>query len=79
MLFNSVERISEYCDLEVEREWTRTDNRNPVIPAGWPTQGEITFRDYSVRYREGLDLVLAEVNFKVAAGEKIGIVGRTGS
>ena len=28
---------------------------------------------------EGLDLVLREVSLEVAGGEKVGIVGRTGS
>ncbi|XP_017461230.1 PREDICTED: multidrug resistance-associated protein 1-like, partial [Rhagoletis zephyria] len=75
----SVERISEYCQLEVEREWRRPENRDPVLPVGWPREGEISFVDYSVRYREGLDLVLSDVSVDIGAGEKIGIVGRTGS
>ncbi len=75
----SVERISEYCQLEVEREWRRPENRDPVLPVGWPREGEISFVEYSVRYREGLDLVLSDVSVDIGAGEKIGIVGRTGS
>ncbi|KAG0256041.1 hypothetical protein DFQ27_005933 [Actinomortierella ambigua] len=45
----------------------------------WPAKGSIEFVDYSTRYREGLDLVLRQVSFRIAAGEKIGIVGRTGA
>lgn len=41
--------------------------------------GALTFKDYSVRYRPGLDLVLDRVNFTVNGGEKVGIVGRTGA
>ena len=37
------------------------------------------FRHFSARYREGLPLVLDELAFSVKAGEKIGIVGRTGA
>ena len=33
----------------------------------------------SARYREGLDLVLKNIDFTIKAGEKIGIVGRTGA
>ncbi|RQM29978.1 hypothetical protein B5M09_010142 [Aphanomyces astaci] len=40
---------------------------------------EITFTNYSMRYREHLELVLNNVNFTVKGGEKVGIVGRTGS
>ena len=32
-----------------------------------------------MRYRPGLPLVLQDVSFKVASGEKLGVVGRTGS
>ena len=37
------------------------------------------FKDVTARYRENLELVLKGVSFKVDAGEKIGICGRTGS
>ncbi|KAJ6225732.1 hypothetical protein RDWZM_004277 [Blomia tropicalis] len=39
----------------------------------------IQFKNYSVRYRDGLDYVLKSLDFTVESGEKIGIVGRTGS
>ena len=32
-----------------------------------------------VKYRPSLDLVLKGISFRVAGGEKIGVVGRTGS
>lgn len=76
---DSVERIGEYCENVREREWTREENVNPVLPVTWPEAGAITFSGYSVRYRDGLDLVLKEVNIQVGAGEKVGVVGRTGS
>ena len=75
----SVERIAEYTELDSEREWTREVNQNPEIPDGWPRRGEIEFVNYSVRYREGLDLVLKDLNLKIEAGEKVGVVGRTGA
>lgn len=46
---------------------------------GWPFNGRIDFSGVSVRYRDGLPLVLDNINFKVQAGHSIGIVGRTGS
>jgi len=45
----------------------------------WPEQGEIEFKDVDLKYRPNLDIVLDNLSFKVAAKEKIGIVGRTGS
>ena len=37
------------------------------------------FKNYSTRYREGLDLVVKNINVEFRAGEKIAIVGRTGA
>lgn len=45
------------------------EGRRP--PAGWPTRGEVEFRNYSVRYRPGLDLVLKDLSLHVCGGEKV--------
>lgn len=72
----SLERIKEYSETPEEAAWKIDENDPPVE---WPSIGSIEFQDFKVRYREGLDLVLKGVNFKVNGGEKIGIVGRTGA
>ena len=41
--------------------------------------GEIQFQNYSVKYRPDTEIVLKKINFKINAGEKVGICGRTGS
>lgn len=41
-------------------------------PPEWPTKGNVEFHDYSVRYREGLDLVLKQLSLSVKGGEKVG-------
>lgn len=45
----------------------------------WPQHGKIVVRDLAVRYAPHLPLALNGISFEVAAGQKIGIVGRTGS
>ncbi|ORX59695.1 multi drug resistance-associated protein MRP [Hesseltinella vesiculosa] len=70
----SVERIKEYIDLPHEKY----DSMRTVSPS-WPEQGTIEFKDYSTRYRAGLDLALKDVSFNIGAQEKVGICGRTGS
>uniref|UniRef100_A0A4W4ERU3 ATP-binding cassette, sub-family C (CFTR/MRP), member 3 n=1 Tax=Electrophorus electricus TaxID=8005 RepID=A0A4W4ERU3_ELEEL len=74
----AVERVKEYSETpsEVQAPW-EVENKKP--PNEWPPEGNVEFADYSVRYREGLELVLRNISLKVKGGEKIGIVGRTGA
>lgn len=72
----AVERIKEYGETPQEAPWEIPEN-DP--PKNWPVQGSVEFKDFKVRYREGLDLVLNGVSFSIDGGEKIGIVGRTGA
>ncbi|KAJ2785146.1 hypothetical protein H4R18_000734 [Coemansia javaensis] len=41
--------------------------------------GRVEFRDFSLRYRPNLPPALDGINLTIEAGEKIGIVGRTGA
>ncbi|KAH8862468.1 Canalicular multispecific organic anion transporter 2 [Schistosoma japonicum] len=71
----SIERIHEYSTIEQEAPW---ESDCSYLPSNWP-EGKIEFINYSTRYRPELDLALKSINFKVEKGEKLGIVGRTGS
>lgn len=70
-----MERVAEYTELRTEAP-AKTD---VALPKNWPQDGHIVFRDYSTRYREGLDLVIKDISLDIRSGEKIGIVGRTGA
>ncbi|ORZ07986.1 ABC transporter type 1, transmembrane domain-containing protein [Lobosporangium transversale] len=71
----AVERIDEYCKKNQEAP-NYTDVQ---LEKSWPTHGHVEFKNYSTRYRQGMDLVLRNVSFEVQPGEKVGIVGRTGA
>ena len=47
--------------------------------AHWPAKGEIYIDNLSVKYAPHLPFALNGVNLKIQQGEKVGIVGRTGS
>ena len=72
---NSVERIEDY--LKIEQEPASTPRREP--PAAWPTSGEVILDNLSAKYSNDGPIVLDKLNVKIASGEKVGIVGRTGS
>ncbi|KAJ2057819.1 hypothetical protein GGI17_005434, partial [Coemansia sp. S146] len=60
-------RVQEYEQLTPEAPNVIEDNR----PArSWPEQGMVEFKNYSTRYREGLDFVLKDVSFSVRPHEK---------
>lgn len=71
----AVERIKEYAETKQEAAW---ENPDVTVPKNWPEYGKVQFKNFDVRYREGLDLVLRNMSFTVNGMEKVGIVGRTG-
>lgn len=72
----AVERVKEYAEKEKEAEWTL---KQAAPPSSWPHEGRVEFRNYGLRYRDDMDLVLKNINVTVNGGEKVGIVGRTGA
>ncbi|KIJ59434.1 hypothetical protein HYDPIDRAFT_118534 [Hydnomerulius pinastri MD-312] len=73
----SVERIIHYAkELPSEAPHELPDSKPPT---GWPGEGQVEFREYSMRYRPELDLVLKDISLTIKPKEKIGIVGRTGA
>nr|KAI8765064.1 multidrug resistance-associated protein 1-like [Biomphalaria glabrata] len=73
----SVERVLDYSRVTPEASWVLSEDNSTLEE--WPSQGSIEFVHYSSRYREGLDLVLKDINIYIKPGEKIGIIGRTGA
>ncbi|ODQ81978.1 hypothetical protein BABINDRAFT_170555 [Babjeviella inositovora NRRL Y-12698] len=71
-----VERIMEYIKLAPEAEPV-VEGKRPQPQ--WPDQGEISFVNYTTRYRENLDPVLNSISLDIKPREKVGIVGRTGA
>lgn len=72
---NATERLHHYgTQLEEEAPLHLGDVRK-----SWPDKGEIDFSNVQMRYRDGLPLVLQGLDMKVAGGERVGIVGRTGA
>ena len=45
----------------------------------WPEHGAVTLRNLQMRYRSETPLVLKGLNVSIIGGERIGVVGRTGS
>ncbi|KAL9235764.1 hypothetical protein vseg_010500 [Gypsophila vaccaria] len=72
----SVERIKQFSDIPSEAEWNIKDR---LPPPNWPTRGTVELKDLQVRYRPNTPLVLKGMTLSIRGGEKVGVVGRTGS
>ncbi|KAG0233737.1 P-loop containing nucleoside triphosphate hydrolase protein [Mortierella sp. GBAus27b] len=81
ILMVSVERMMEYAQVkpeESERHQFNPDGPS-VVPNGWPMEAKVTFTDMSLTYPRGEGPVLKNISLDFKAGERIGIVGRTGA
>ncbi|EMD39575.1 hypothetical protein CERSUDRAFT_111891 [Gelatoporia subvermispora B] len=72
---NSLERIAQYLNIEHEPKPTQ----DGVPPAYWPASGDLRVEHLHARYSPDGPRVLHDISFEVKSGERIGIVGRTGS
>ncbi|NWW00316.1 MRP7 protein, partial [Machaerirhynchus nigripectus] len=79
----SVERTEEYTtDIPMEPQDKLVQVKAQMcsqVSADWPSQGLVEFQQVVLVYRAGLPNALDGVSFTVYPGEKLGIVGRTGS
>lgn len=69
----AISSVIGLTELEIE------DQSGNEVAADWPSEGQITVRDLDARYAANLPLVLKSISFHVRSGERIGIIGRTGS
>ncbi|KAJ6465017.1 P-loop containing nucleoside triphosphate hydrolase protein [Mycena sanguinolenta] len=70
-----LERIQQY--IHIEQETKPTEAGKP--PAHWPSSGELVVEKLSARYSPDGPKVLRDISFRINSGERVGIVGRTGS
>ncbi|KAL2922185.1 ABC transporter C family member 10, partial [Bienertia sinuspersici] len=72
----SVERLNQYMDVPSEAPEVIQDSRPPQ---NWPLVGKVEILNLQIQYRSDTPLVLKGISCTFEGGDKIGIVGRTGS
>jgi ABC-type multidrug transport system fused ATPase/permease subunit len=81
-MMNSVERVKYTIDRtpqEKECDYDSNVASEELVRTNWPWKGGLIFQEGVMRYREDFDPVLRGINLQVLPGERLGIVGRTGS
>lgn len=74
-VFNAVERVAEYSQLEEEAPVEVPDS----VDDDWPDQGGVDFDNIKMSYRPGLPLVLKGITASIEPRQRVGVVGRTGA
>lgn len=91
----SFHRVREYASLEPEektedaaagaaqqQQQQQEEDQEPEpleVPESWPATGSIEFRNVTIRYDPDGPDILKDISLKFAAGERVAVVGRTGS
>ena len=64
----SVERVWEYTKIKPEAE---EQNKKSTPPSGWPSSGDLQFKNVFLAYTEDAGNVLKDINFSVQDKEKV--------
>ena len=77
----SLERCDAFTKLPSENyeDEKLKEQKYNLSDTSWPSNGKVTFENFSIKYRDNCDLALKNINLEINPGEKIGIIGRTGS
>ncbi|KAJ3224355.1 Canalicular multispecific organic anion transporter 2 [Chytriomyces hyalinus] len=76
--FSSVERLNHYSQ-KLPQEPSHHLPLDSTL-TNWPTTGQITFKNLEMRYDSRPETaVIKNLSVQIEAGQKVGIVGRTGS
>ena len=77
----SLERCDAFRHIPCENYENEklSEKENNLSEKSWPEEGKVIFNKYSMKYRDDCDLALRDICIEINPGEKIGIIGRTGS
>ena len=73
-----LERCTNLMKIDSEKNPDK-DITSELQLKNWPNRGKIKIVDFSASYRPETPIILKNINIEIEPGEKIGIVGRTGS
>ena len=77
----SLERCDAFTKLPIEnyKDEKLKEPKYSLSDKSWPSNGKVSFDNFTIKYRDDCELALNNINLEINPGEKIGIIGRTGS
>ncbi|KAF7538144.1 hypothetical protein G7054_g3174 [Neopestalotiopsis clavispora] len=74
----SVERIESQWEPNIDGK-PEAQQADQSIGESWPSEGKVSLRGYSASYPNMAETCLADISLDISPGQKVAIVGRTGS
>lgn len=71
---NAIDRVLALASIPSEEE-----DDESIAPENWPSHGQVKVEKLGVRYGESTAWALNNISFSLPAGQRLGIVGRTGA
>ena len=78
MTMIGLERCEAVTKIKTERK-PKDDQTSLMKKNNWPNKGKINFIKFFANYRPDTPEILKNINIEIKPGDKVGIVGRTGS
>ena len=78
MTMIGLERCEAVTKIQTERK-PKNDQTSLMKKNNWPNKGKINFIKFFANYRPDTPEILKNINIEIKPGDKVGIVGRTGS
>ncbi|KAJ7078496.1 hypothetical protein C8R44DRAFT_836696 [Mycena epipterygia] len=72
-------RFATQFEVQSNRKQEPKATSSGIPPAYWPASGELTVENLSAKYSPDGPKVLHDISFNIKSGERVGVVGRTGS
>ena len=67
-LFNKIAFQKKCFNVVLKAEWVIEEKKPSEF---WPDEGKVHIDNYSVRYREGMDMVLHSISADINGGDKV--------
>ena len=79
MTMIGLERCNAVTKIQIEKRKPKNDKTLYLKRNNWPNKGKINFIKYFTSYRPDTPEILKDINLEINPGDKVAIVGRTGS
>ncbi|KAK2953769.1 Multidrug resistance-associated protein [Blattamonas nauphoetae] len=75
----AVQRVEKALEVEQENSHFTAENEADSLSTEWAQSGTVSMKGVSAKYTPKGECILKDVNLDIGSGQRVGVVGRTGS